>query len=50
MDSPMKPVKRYNTYQEMSPTDKHKAEKGELDQANYLIEAKERNSESKAKA
>lgn len=33
----------------MSPEDKLKSVKGELDQANYLIHAKERNSESKTK-
>lgn len=49
MDSPVKMHKKYKTtkYQEMSPQDKQKAEKGELDQANYLIQAKERNSEQK---
>jgi len=31
----------------MSPTDKIKSIKGETNQANYLIEAKERNSEQK---
>ena len=33
----------------MSPEDKNKALKGELGQANYLIEAKERNSDIKNK-
>lgn len=51
MDSPVKPIQRYNTTKhEMSPQDKHKAEKGELDQADYLIGAKERNSETKQKS
>ena len=49
MDSPVKVHKKYKTqkYAEMSPQDKHKAEKGEKDQASYLIQAKERNSEQK---
>ena len=34
---------------EMSPTDKIKAINGETGQANYLLEAKERNSETKYK-
>jgi len=52
MDSPMKPQKKQSkqarhAYLEMSPQDKQKAEKGESGQANYLIQAKERNSEQK---
>jgi hypothetical protein len=34
---------------EMSPTDKIKSINGEIGQANYLLEAKERNSETKCK-
>mgnify|MGYP006950278948 CR=1 FL=1 len=45
----MKPLRKHNTIQEMSPQDKHKALKGEQNQANYLIEAKERNSEHKTR-
>jgi hypothetical protein len=33
----------------MSPADKMKSVKGEFNQADYLIEAKERNSEQKQK-
>ena len=32
---------------EMSPTDKHKSMNGEASQGNYLVNAKERNSERK---
>lgn len=39
-------VRRQHTV-EMSPADKIKSIKGELNQANYLIQAKERNSEKK---
>lgn len=47
-DSPMK-CKRRMDHLEMSPTDKIKSIKGEDGQANYLLEAKERNSETKSK-
>lgn len=41
--------KRRMEHLEMSPTDKIKSIKGEDGQANYLLEAKERNSETKVK-
>lgn len=50
VDSPVKYKKGHLTAVcEMSPQDKHKALKGELNQASYLIEAKERNSEQKTR-
>ena len=49
MDSPVKMNRKRSKQQflEMSPTDKFKAQNGEKDQANYLIEGKQRNSEQK---
>ena len=47
-NSPLKKYKRINTMNlEMSPQDKIKAKQGEVSQGNYLIAAKERNSEQK---
>lgn len=45
-NSPLKKFKRVSTLNlEMSPQDKIKAKQGEVCQGNYLIAAKERNSE-----
>ena len=41
-------MRKANT-QQMSPEDKRKAQHGETAQGNYLIAAKERNSETKQK-
>jgi cell division cycle 14 len=43
------PIKKRSEHLEMSPQDKLKSIKGEIGQANYLLEAKERNSERKCK-
>jgi len=48
-DSPMKLRRGESHNLEMSPTDKLKSINGEIGQANYLLEAKERNSETKCK-
>lgn len=46
-NSPKKNLKRGSTMMEMSPADKIKSRWGEQNQADYLIGAKERNSEQK---